>query len=80
VEAADATRARAERAQGADRPRVEEVVSRLYDLARKAPVDLLYLHGSHAQGTQGPLSDLDLAVLLEPDAARSREAVLELLE
>jgi predicted nucleotidyltransferase len=39
------------------------------------PVRLLYLHGSHARGTQGPLSDLDLAVLFAPGAARDVSAL-----
>ena len=51
---------------------VERLVKVLPDRCRRLPVVLLYLHGTHARGTQSALSDLDLAVLLEPQAARNR--------
>jgi len=51
---------------------VERMIGALADRCRTLPVILLYLHGSHAHGTQSVLSDLDLAVLLEPEAARNR--------
>jgi hypothetical protein len=57
---------------------VEALAARLAALCTAQPVVLLYLHGSHVRGTQGPLSDLDVAVLLEQPAARGL-AVLDLL-
>jgi len=47
-----------------------DLASRCADL----PVLLLYLHGSHAKGTQSRLSDIDLAVLVEPEAAHDRRS------
>ena len=58
---------------------VEAMVGRLRAACAGTPIVLLYLHGAHARGTQGPLSDLDLAVLLEADAARDPHAFLALL-
>jgi predicted nucleotidyltransferase len=46
---------------------VEALFPKLVRVCCNAPVLLLYLHGSHARGTQAPLSDIDLAVLLEPE-------------
>ncbi|MBI4880921.1 MAG: nucleotidyltransferase domain-containing protein [Planctomycetes bacterium] len=46
---------------------VEALAQKLAAFCPEQPILLLYLHGAHAHGTQGPLSDLDLAVLLEPD-------------
>ena len=62
---------------------VDHLVAALAEIGRTLPIVLLYLHGSHARGTQGRLSDLDLAVLLEADAAPDRDrraAVLSGLE
>ena len=56
---------------------VDRLVVALAVRCRDLPVLLLYLHGSHAKGAQGPLSDIDLAVLIEPDAARDRERRFE---
>ncbi|HYQ91879.1 MAG TPA: nucleotidyltransferase domain-containing protein [Candidatus Competibacteraceae bacterium] len=49
---------------------LEALVPKWVQIARNAPVLLLYLHGSYAKGTQTPLSDIDLAVLLEPEHSR----------
>ena len=49
---------------------VEALLPKLVRVCADAPVVLLYLHGSHAKGTQAPLSDIDLAVLLEPECGR----------
>ena len=49
---------------------VEALLPKLVRVGAAAPVILLYLHGSHARGTQAPLSDIDLAVLLEPECGR----------
>jgi predicted nucleotidyltransferase len=49
---------------------VEALLPKLVRVCADAPVILLYLHGSHARGTQAPLSDIDLAVLLEPECGR----------
>lgn len=58
---------------------VEGLVSRLGGFASSASVVLLYLHGAHARGEQGPLSDVDIAVLLE-GSGRDAGAYLDLLE
>ena len=58
---------------------VEELCSRLDGACSAAPIVLLYLHGAHARGTQGPLSDLDIAVLLEEAVAQERESSLDIL-
>jgi predicted nucleotidyltransferase len=60
----------------------EQVIAlagRLAATCARLPVRLLYLHGSHARGTQGPLSDLDLAALFETGTAHDRDAVLSVL-
>ena len=48
---------------------------------RRGDVLLAYLYGSYARGTAGPLSDVDVAVLLEgaPDARERFQARLEQL-
>jgi len=51
---------------------VDGLVEALAERCRSLPVVLLYLHGAYAKGTQGVLSDLDLAVLLEPCKGRDR--------
>ena len=48
-------------------------------MCQKHGVVLMYLHGSYARSMQGPLSDLDLAVLLEGGEAGALEAELKLL-
>jgi hypothetical protein len=58
---------------------VEDLVSKLAAFAAQARLVLLYLHGAHARGEQGPLSDIDVAVLLEGDG-RGTEAYLDILE
>lgn len=55
------------------------MVGRLRAACAESPIVLLYLHGAHARGTQGPLSDVDIAVLLEVDAARDAKASLTLV-
>ncbi|MEW6741755.1 MAG: nucleotidyltransferase domain-containing protein [Planctomycetota bacterium] len=49
---------------------VEKLVIELAKVCTAAPVLLMYLHGTHANGTQTHLSDIDIAVLLETHAAR----------
>lgn len=59
---------------------LEALVPKLIEAGRgNETVVLLYLHGSYAQGTQAPLSDIDLAVLLESDRSRDYRLVTELL-
>ena len=58
---------------------VETLVSKLARLAAGQPVVLLYLHGSHAQGMQSALSDIDIAVLLDPASSRDAKLRLDLL-
>ncbi len=58
---------------------VEALLPQLVRVCADAPVLLLYLHGSHARGTQGPLSDIDLAVLLEPERGRDYRIYGDLL-
>jgi predicted nucleotidyltransferase len=41
-------------------------------------VAAVYLFGSFARGTEGPLSDVDIAILLEPGIDRARLAALTL--
>lgn len=55
------------------------MIGRLRAACTHPPVVLLYLHGAHARGTQGPLSDIDLAVLLEPETAGDAQGLLALL-
>jgi len=57
---------------------LEAIVSRLASLAPEKGVILLYLHGAHARGAQGPLSDLDVAVLME-ETPRDPQGELDLL-
>ena len=62
---------------------VDRLTGSLAERCRSLPVLLLYLHGTHARGTQSVLSDLDLAVLLERTSARegrARMAVVSALE
>jgi predicted nucleotidyltransferase len=48
-----------------------DLVERLRErLEREEDVLVAYLHGSHASGRPGPLSDVDVAVLLREDADR----------
>jgi len=54
------------------------------DLAERlqsVPVDLVYLHGSYAGGKPGPLSDVDVAVLLSEsiDDEKRGQTVLDLI-
>jgi len=58
---------------------VEALVSRLPAVCRQYGVVLMYLHGSHARGEQGSLSDLDLAALLDDRTAGVLQVELELL-
>jgi len=58
---------------------VEALLPKLVRVCADAPVMLLYLHGSHAKGTQAPLSDIDLAVLLEPEHGRDYRIFSDLL-
>ena len=41
------------------------------DLVAGSPVRLAYLYGSAAEGKTTPLSDVDIALLLDPDQSRS---------
>ena len=58
---------------------LDDLVSRLAELCDRFGVVLMYLHGSHGNGTHGHLSDLDIAVLLGSDAASEGRKQLELL-
>lgn len=58
---------------------VEALLARLAAACARLPVALLYLHGSYAKGTPGPLSDLDLALLLDPEAERNPDTFLHVL-
>ena len=58
---------------------VETLVSKLARLAAGQPVVLLYLHGSHARGVQSALSDVDIALLLDPAVSRDNKLQLDLL-
>lgn len=58
---------------------LEAIVSRLASMGAEKGVILLYLHGAHARGAQGPLSDLDIAVLMEDSASRDLQTELDLL-
>jgi len=57
---------------------VDALAARLAARCRDLPVSLLYLHGSHAHGTQNHLSDLDLAMVMDRDSARDRDARAEI--
>lgn len=60
---------------------VEALLTSVSAAARAIPgVVLLYLHGSYARGSAGPLSDIDLAVWLEREGARERDAELKVSE
>ncbi len=50
----------------------EEVQEQLEELFARQGVILAYLFGSQAEGRAGPLSDVDVAVLLGPDAPPRR--------
>jgi len=50
--------------------RLEQKLARA---CKDLPIILLYIHGSYAAGTQNPLSDVDLAVLMEHDAGLDRK-------
>lgn len=58
---------------------VDRLLPALERVCPGGPVALLYLHGAHARGSQGALSDLDLAVLLDPAAVEDHRAQLDLL-
>lgn len=49
-------------------PLDEAALVRLVSALDRDGVAALFLIGSHARGAAGPLSDVDIAVLLEPDA------------
>jgi predicted nucleotidyltransferase len=51
---------------------VKEYKEQLERLLAAHGVVLAYLFGSQAEGTAGPLSDVDIAVLLEPQVDRER--------
>lgn len=60
-----------------DRPPTEDLAGALREvLARDERVDCAWLFGSAARGEAGPLSDVDVAVLLSPSVAP--EARLEI--
>jgi predicted nucleotidyltransferase len=58
---------------------VEELAPKLEGACKSFPVVLLYLHGSHAHGTQGALSDVDMAVLFDGPRARDNRLYLDML-
>ena len=51
---------------------IQPYMVRLRKLFEKNGVVLAYLFGSQAEGTAGPLSDVDIAVLLGPEVPRER--------
>jgi len=51
---------------------IEAYLPQLHDLLARHGVVLAYLFGSQAEGTAGPLSDVDIAVLLGPEVPRER--------
>ncbi|RLC56366.1 MAG: hypothetical protein DRI80_16390, partial [Chloroflexota bacterium] len=51
---------------------MEAYLPQLHDLLARHGVVLAYLFGSQAEGTAGPLSDVDIAVLLGPEVPRER--------
>ncbi|MCR4405968.1 MAG: nucleotidyltransferase domain-containing protein [Anaerolineae bacterium] len=51
---------------------IEPYLSELQRTFHKRGVILAYLFGSQAEGTAGPLSDVDIAVLLGPEVPRER--------
>ena len=51
---------------------VQEHLPQLKEIFEGHDVVLAYLFGSQAQGTAGPLSDIDVAVLLLPEVPRKR--------
>ncbi len=59
---------------------VEDLAGRLKAFCAGRPIVLLYLHGAHARGTQGALSDVDIAVLLDPVEHRRDDLALDLLK
>jgi predicted nucleotidyltransferase len=59
-------------------PELETLLKELVAWARAQDgIIALYLHGSHAQGGAGPLSDVDVAVLARPELSRSQMWRLE---
>ncbi len=51
---------------------IRDRLPRLADVFRDDPrVIAIYLFGSYARSTEGPLSDVDIAILLEPDTDRA---------
>jgi len=58
--------------------RLESLLPKWVGICQEAPVLLLYLHGSYAKGTPSPLSDIDLAVLLESHCERDYRVYGEL--
>jgi predicted nucleotidyltransferase len=57
---------------------VDALAERLREAAEKLRISLMYLHGAHALGNQTPLSDLDIAVLLNEDTGMDSQTVLDL--
>ena len=51
---------------------IEPYLPELHRIFRERGVILAYLFGSQAEGTAGPLSDVDIAVLLGPEVPRER--------
>jgi predicted nucleotidyltransferase len=51
---------------------VDALVVKLAEACAGGPFVLLYLHGAHARGTQGALSDLDIGALLDPASMTDR--------
>ena len=51
---------------------IQEYLPQLKEIFERRDVVLAYLFGSQVQGTAGPLSDIDVAVLLLPEVPRKR--------
>ncbi|MBN1444091.1 MAG: nucleotidyltransferase domain-containing protein [Planctomycetes bacterium] len=58
---------------------IDRLGAALPDVCRAHPIVLLYIHGAHAQGRQGPLSDIDIAILLDAGAGDDHRVYLEIL-
>ncbi|MBC8231065.1 nucleotidyltransferase domain-containing protein [bacterium] len=49
---------------------IEKYISKLSNLFAQEPVKVVYLFGSQAMGTAGPLSDIDIGILLNSNVAK----------
>jgi predicted nucleotidyltransferase len=61
-----------------DKLEIESYLPRITQIFAKHKVVLAYLFGSQATGQAGPLSDVDIAVLLKSDVARDQWLEIQL--